>query len=135
MWHHNERKLFYFIRKFFYFTFLMVISLSVISFILLGHSFILLGNYFIWILCILVWYYGIKDHLWVILHLYNEKLLHHQIGENQFTLSWPGEGRSCLSNHYLPPPPHFKTFHLLFKPKISFIFHFHRVNKGGIRGL
>ena len=50
MWHPNERKFFYSIRKFFYFTFLMVISLSVISFILLGNSFILLGNSFILLL-------------------------------------------------------------------------------------
>ena len=44
-------KFFYFIRKFFYFA-------------------------FICFFCILVWYYGIKNHFVVILHLYNEKLFH-----------------------------------------------------------
>ena len=34
-----------------------------------------------------------------------------------------------------PLCPHFKTCHLPCNPKFSSIFHFHRVNKGGIRGL
>ena len=85
MWHPNERKFFYFINKFFYFTFLMVISMSVIYFILLGNSFILIGNSFIllgnsfffafiWILCILVWYYGIEDH-WVKFYYPNKMMM------------------------------------------------------------
>ena len=64
MWHPNERRFFYFVRKFFYFTFVIVISLSVISFILLGNYFILLLFGFYVFLCdtmglktILWWYY------------------------------------------------------------------------------
>ena len=73
MWHPNEKKLFYFIRKFFHLTFLMVRLYRSMSYI----SFILLGKFFIWIFMHFVWYYGIKDNLVVILNLYLENLMHY----------------------------------------------------------
>ena len=73
MWHPNEKKIFYFIRKFFYLTFSMVRLYRSMSYI----SFILLGKFFIWIFMHFVWYYGIKDHLVVILNLYLENLMHY----------------------------------------------------------
>ena len=63
MWHSNERKFFYLIRKFF--DFIRKFFYFLRKFFYLIRKLFYFA--FIWILCILLWYYGIKEHLVVIL--------------------------------------------------------------------